>query len=612
MKNAIIRIYIVLLSLLFVTFFGLMSANAENKLKLEIVYPENNANINAYSTFFVGNTTPKANLKINNQKVTVYPNGGFVHVINLSPGANTVNIKSTLENLTQAKSITINTPLHETTIPQSPLKIDTISIQPNKNVVYKTGDLLQVNFKGSTGNKAYFSIGNLRKNIPMIEEPPKFIKTEPVFGSSTITSSTPIKGIYKGSYRIQSKDKFNSEPLIIKLVSENSKADFRAPVAISTIASDSPPIIAKVTTDYATIRTSPDTSRLTPLPEGTLLNLTGKIGNEFKFALGDTQSAWISSSDITILPPGTPVSESNINLIDTVSEKDSVYLKIPLSQRLPLIIDQTSPNSMSIKLFGAKANINVFKNKDKFIKQVNWIQDTKDSVKIKISVNSSQFWGYKYYYEGDTLVLKLRKPPEINPDKPFQNITICIDPGHGGKEKGSVGPTGVPEKTVNLGIALSLEKNLKAKGANVVMTRTMDEDAELYDRVKYAAAADSLILLSLHNNALPDGRNPYEDHGTSSYYYHAQSLPLTKILHKALLEDIQFSDFGVFWSSFALTRPHESLAVLLETGFMINPDEYNLLIQPDFQEKIANSITRGLEYFLFINSELAQKTTKQN
>ena len=617
MKKVIIRIYIDLLSLLFVTFFTLIPAYAQESLNLQIVYPKDNANINAYSTFFIGNTTPGAKLKINNERVKVYPNGGFVHVINLNPGTNVINISSALGETIKKMTRTIYTPQYEVTIPQSPLKIKIDSITPQENVVYKAGDLLQVSFKGSTGNKAYFSIGNKRKNIPMAEQSPKYIRQEPVYGSSVISSVNPVKGIYKGTYRIKSHDKFSNEPLIVKLVSNRNKVDYKTKTIISTVFPDSPPTIARIKTDYATVRNYPGKSRLTPLPEGTLITLTGRQGNNFRFKMGNSLNGWILGNDITVLPEGTPVSESSIDLINIVPQDDSVCIKIPLSQKLPIVIDQDSENSMSLKIFGAKANIDLFSydHQDKFLKEVKWFQETNDTVKIDIKAASKQFWGYKYYYEGDTLVLELKKPPLINPDNPLKNITICLDPGHGGQEEGAIGPTGIPEKEVNLQIALKLKKILEGKGAKVIMTRATDEEVGLYDRVKYAVDNDSLILLSIHNNSLPDGRNPYKEHGTSSYYYHSQSLPLAKILQKALLEDLNFNDFGIFWSSFALTRPPEVLAVLMEIGFMINPDEYDSIIDPAFQDKIAASIARGLEYFLFVNSdrpkvEIFDKTQK--
>lgn len=606
MKKSVFRVYIGLLSLLIVTFCMLTPAQAEEKLNLELVYPQKDAEIKAYSTFFVGNTHPAAKLRINNEKVDVYPNGGFVHVVDLNPGTNVVNIKSRLGDKTKTIATTIYTPKYEATIPKFPLKIEIDSIKPDKNIIYKAGDLIQVSFKGSTGNKAYFSIGNKRKNIPMTEQPARYIRRKPVYGSSMLSSFAPVKGIYKGTYRIKVKDEFSNEPLIVKLVSDRNKVDYKTQAVISTISPESPPVVAKVIENYATVRTYPGKSRLTPLPEGTFITLTGKYGDSYRFEMGDSMNGWISSEDITILPKGTPVLESYIDIIDIFSNKNSIYLKIPLSQRLPVLVDQNSPNSMELKIFGVKANIDLFsyENRDKFLKEVKWSQETKDTVKISLIADSSQFWGYKYYYEGDdTLVLELRKPVKINPEKPFEDVTICLDPGHGGEEDGAKGPTGIPEKVVNLEIALKLKNILEEKGANVVMTRESDEEVDLYDRVKFAEKEDAVILLSIHNNSLPDGRNPYEDHGTSTYYYHSQSLPLAKIIHKALLEDLGFKDFGIFWSSFALTRPHEMLSVLLEIGFMINPEEYNRIIEPEFQEKTAKSIARGLEYYLFVNAD---------
>ncbi len=588
---------------IFVLLIHIMPANA-----LEVIYPKDNAHINAYSTFFVGNTNTGASLKINNETVKVHPDGGFVHVIKLKPGANNINITSSYENTNEKVTRTIHTPEYVKTIPRYPLKINENSLQPRNSVIYKPGDILQVSFMGSTGNKAYFSIGKKRKNITMYEQPPKYIRTGPVYGKASKGSSIPVKGIYKGTYRIQEKDVFKNESITVKLVSSRGKISHTLPVTVSTIPPGHPPVIAVVKNDHATVRTHPGKSRLTPLPEGTRLNLTGRIGDNYRFKMGETLEGWIHEDDITLLPEGTPELGSAIDLIDINSGKEKIYFKIPLSQKHPFIIEQPVANEMYLKIFGVKADIDLFsyENKDEFLKEVKWTQETKNSVKINITVNSRQFWGYKYYYEGENLVVEIEKPPVIDPEKPLKGITICLDPGHGGEELGVVGPTGIPEKQVNLEISEKLKAILEKRGANVVMTRTIDEEAGLYERVKFANYNNARILLSIHNNSLPDGRNPYKEHGTSTYYYHSQSLPLAKTLHKALLEDLQFKDFGLFWSSFALTRPEETLAVLLELGFMINPDEYSLLTNPEFQDKIARSIARGLDYFMFVNSGVAE------
>jgi len=496
-------IFIGLLTLLFVTFMPVFAADCEQRLqeglcpfgmpfkasnqaedcvKLEIIYPKNGATIDASSTF-IGNTEPDADLVINNQKVKIYSNGAFVQVVNLSKGVNNINIKST-----------------------------------KKHAV----------------NEIFYTI-----NVPEKKQ---------------VVQSLPFK------------------PLSF---------------------------IAEITKDYAVIRTAPAQDRLTPLPQGTTFNITGKKGNYYRFKYSDSKNGWISENDIKILPTGNYFSENIISTLNVDSDKNYVYLKLPLAQKTPFLIDQSNTNQLNLKIYGAKAGVNLvsYDNASDFIKELKWTQESNDCLNLAINLNSKQFWGYKYYYEGNCLVLRLRKPPVVNVYYPLSGKIICIDAGHGGTELGSVGPTGVPEKIINLAIAQNLKEILEEKGAKVIMTRTSDEDVGLYDRVDIANLNEAQVIISIHNNALPDGKNPYIEHGTSTYYYHSQSLPLAKSIQQSLVPVMGFKDLGVLYSSFVLTRPTEALSVLVEVGFMINPDEYNLLITPEFQEKAAIGISQGLENF---------------
>ena len=330
-----------------------------------------------------------------------------------------------------------------------------------------------------------------------------------------------------------------------------------------------------------------------------MLNITGKIGNSYRFKYSDSMDGWISESDIKILPTENYIPENIISTLNVDSDKNYVYLRLPLTQKIPFLIEQPFENQINLKLFGAKAGIDLFSydNASDFIRKLKLTQDSSNCLNLAIKINSKQFWGYKYYYEGNTLVLKLRKPPQINSKHPLKGKVICIDAGHGGTELGSVGPTAIPEKLINLEIAENLKKILEKKGAKVIMTRDSDKDVGLDDRVNIANSNEAQVIVSIHNNALPDGKDPYIEHGTSTYYYHSQSLPLAKSIQKSLVPVMGFKNLGVLHSSFVLTRPTEALSVLVEVGFMINPDEYNLLITPEFQKKAAIGISRGLENF---------------
>ena len=590
-------IFIGLLTLLFVTFTPVF---AEEDIKLEVFYPKMGEEINASSVFVVGNTDPKAKLAINNKQAKVYPNGAFVEITPLYRGCNTINIVATKEHAEKKLKLLINVPEYQKTIPSSPMKIEESSVQPSQNILYKPGDVIGVSFKASTGQKAYFSIGEKVKDIPMKEQSPKKVFAAPIFGKETQVSEGMVSGIYKGYYKIKPQDNFNNEAIKVKIVSNAGEKTAFAKGKISTMHPELHPVVAEVIKDYAITRNAPGKSRLTELPQGTMLNITGKVGNNYRFNYSDSMEGWISQGDIRIYPAGSFIPESDVRLFNVEQDEKNVYLKVPLSEKLPFIIEQTAPDEMFLKIYGAVGDLALFSygQTKNFIEEVKWIQEDKDTLKLFVKTGTNQFWGYNYYWQGDTLVLKLRKPPLINPVMPLKDIIVAIDPGHGGYEKGAMGPTGVPEKDINMAVSNRLKAILEEKGAKVIRTRTDDSYVGLYDRVDIANDYNPHVILSIHNNSLPYGRNPYEEHGTSTYYYYSQSLPLAKRLHENVINATGFKDFGVFYSSFVLTRPIEAPSVLLELGFMINPEEYNQLITPEFQEKTAQGIAKGLEEFL--------------
>lgn len=155
----------------------------------------------------------------------------------------------------------------------------------------------------------------------------------------------------------------------------------------------------------------------------------------------------------------------------------------------------------------------------------------------------------------------------------------------------------MPEKDLNLAIALKLKARLEAAGARVVMTRSDDRDVSLNDRVKIAERQNADLLLSVHNNALPDGRNPMTEHGTSTYWYQPQSQEMARLLKDGMVKGLGLPDLKARYQNLALCRPSKMQAVLLEVGFMVNPDEFAALENPETQEKAAISITNAVKAY---------------
>jgi len=117
-----------------------------------------------------------------------------------------------------------------------------------------------------------------------------------------------------------------------------------------------------------------------------------------------------------------------------------------------------------------------------------------------------------------TLVLSLKPKieqkkvvtPAVQPDAGGGIRTVVIDPGHGGKDPGAIGPTGVKEKDVVLGIGLELRKMLEKSGLKVFMTRDRDVFIPLIDRTKFANEKRADIFVSIHADAI-DGDKKRRD-----------------------------------------------------------------------------------------------------
>ena len=113
-----------------------------------------------------------------------------------------------------------------------------------------------------------------------------------------------------------------------------------------------------------------------------------------------------------------------------------------------------------------------------------------------------------------------------------------------------------------------------------------------------ATDSNAHILVSVHNNAFPEGVNPFVSNGTSSYYYHPHSVDMAQSLQRHLLAELGLRDIGYGRADLAMVRPTWMPAVLTETSFMMIPEQEAALRNPQWLNRVARAHVRGLEEFL--------------
>jgi len=175
---------------------------------------------------------------------------------------------------------------------------------------------------------------------------------------------------------------------------------------------------------------------------------------------------------------------------------------------------------------------------------------------------------------------------------------IVIDPGHGGSDFGAM-HNGLVEKELNLDIARRLRAILVARGWQVKMTRDSDVDVyqpndsahdELQARCDIANNAGARLFISVHSNSYTDGSQS----GTTTYYFTPESYRLAQAVHERLAGSLPTKDDGIIKNNFYVIHHTKMPSVLIETAFLSNAADAELLHSSAFLQKIAAGIAAGV------------------
>lgn len=204
-----------------------------------------------------------------------------------------------------------------------------------------------------------------------------------------------------------------------------------------------------------------------------------------------------------------------------------------------------------------------------------------------------------------TVIINCRTMPSFSD---IGRYTVVLDAGHGSPDGGAVGANGTEEKDINLAITLKLCEILESRGVCVIMTRTDDKSicdinaktlhemkvSDMHNRLKIINSSGADLFLSIHMNSFPDPSL------SGLHIFYSRNHPEAQQTAELIQTEI---------SNLTAAKPHtvktasESLylmkspdppAILVECGFISNPDEEKLLLDDKYQSKIAFAIAKAV------------------
>ncbi|AVH69722.1 N-acetylmuramoyl-L-alanine amidase [Nostoc sp. 'Lobaria pulmonaria (5183) cyanobiont'] len=572
--------------------FILSSSIALAQPSLIVIFPQTNYQTSAQKIFFLGTAPPDGQVLINSKPITRSKAGHFSPSFPLQLGENLFTVRRQNQEL-KIKVIRLNT---SPELPQG-VAFAKDSLTPAVDIARLPGEVIC--FSAIAPPNANVSVTLANQTTALLPQPQQAqlpSNLAALTGQNQPHAQFRV-GNYQGCTTVATAADLGKPQFQLTLDGKTITQPGSGKIEILSRAQLP---VSEVTVESGVARTGPSTdhSRLTPLPKGTRATVTGREGEWLRLDYG----AWINSKETRILPgavpPQTIIRSVGYRQLPSVTE-----IVFPLQVPVPVSVQQ-SEGAFALTLYNTTAQTDIIRlDDDPLIYRLDWQQEAPGQVKYTFNLKKAQQWGYKLRYDATTLVLALRHPPKIGNTrrKLLANFKIVLDPGHGGKESGASGPTGYLEKDVNLVVSKLLRDELVKEGATVVMTREDDKEVSLVERQTIISREEPAIAISIHHNSLPDDGDAEKIKGFAAFWYQPQAHNLAMFLHNYVVKKLGKPSYGVFWDNLALTRPTAAPSVLLELGFMSNPDEFEQIVNPEVQKKTADAIAQGItEWFMSV------------
>lgn len=582
----------------------------DGPLKVDVVYPAEGQRVETDSTFVFGSVgTGAATLRINQQPVEVSPNGAFLAFVAI-PASGLLSFEANAGGRQDAalRTVTRAGPPVGFAGPVRPWSV----VAPRGFMTLQAGEMVPVRVRAPAGRQVRVVLPD-GSSVPLVE---RAVAARPEgFMQEGIAARTETEyaGAFPARAYLRAVDRTVMAPTLgawqdapgaayVEIEAEAGTAREPLPFSLAVL----PAGTTRVATATPTREDSTVIGRALPgagtpyhwtFPAGTRFTVTGEQDGMYRVRLTADQHVWVEARDVRVEAPGTPAPQASVGTVRLVPQGGWVDVRLSTSDRVPFRVEADG-RAVTVSVYGAKTRTNwlQYGRQDPWIVAAAWDQPRDDMYALRVET-ADPVWGWTSFWDRDgTLVVRLRRPPRIDAAAPLRGRVVAVDAGH--PPGGAIGPTRFTEAEANLAIAKRLVRMIEAAGGRVVETRPTTAAVELQPRVSTAMRADAEVLVVIHNNAFPDGVNPFESAGTTVFYNHGHSLPFAKLLQRELVRELGLRDLGVARADLALSRPTWMPSGYTETMFLMVPAQEAALRDPAVQERIAAAHFRALEAFL--------------
>lgn len=346
-----------------------------------------------------------------------------------------------------------------------------------------------------------------------------------------------------------------------------------------------------------------------PLTKNTTFRIVGEWGNYYKLPDG----TYVPKSAVKVYPYAYPKNGVNKSVMKYNASSHTV--ETTFSMKMDALYDvQIDGNTVKFVLYDTTAGGTVSVPENPLVKSVSAKTDGNGKAIYTYTLyDGDKLCGFDVTTENGTMCFSLKYAPVLAKKGSLAGAVILLDAGHGGTDPGTVGAmggAGPTEKKVNLDLTLRTKKALEEMGATVVTVRETDVFYSLNERVDLIRRIKPDLSISIHGNAMGITSDFKKSAGFLTFYSYNDVQDAAGIINTSVNETMGYAKRTIRKANLSLTRLTACPAVLLESAFLTNPEDYEYLLKSSNREKLANAIATAAKTYIESVAVYEQKEQK--